>query len=506
MRGRRKRGQIDASKARLKEIKKRLRERKKAQGLEPAATATLPNSVCGYENVSEERQARLEAVTEQVKILRKKLPILLLRLRKIPDPRNPKKLKHKLTCLMIYGILIFVLQVSSRREANRELTRPMFKENLMLLFPELEDMPHQVTLMRLLDRIEVDQIEAAQIELVQQLMRKKKFQRYMIQGCYPIAFDGTQKMVRKVPWSEECLERRVGAEEEKQKQYYVYVVEVNLVFGNGMVIPLMSEFLEYNKGDTAEAKQDSEPRGYHRLAERLKKAFPRTRFMVLLDGLYPNGPVMEGCGNYNWQFMIVLQDGSLPQVWEEYRGLKKLSEPQDRLENIWGDRIQKFHWVNDIEYSYGPNGRKRQIVHVVVCEESWEEVDPQTQQIVTKQSRHVWLSSKPLDCTNVLIRCNQGARHRWGIESGLLVEKRCGYQYEHCFSYSWNAMKGYHYLMRIGHLLNELVLNAVQLATIVATLGARGFIHFIRQTLSGPWLDAEQVRRRLSQPSYLRFV
>ncbi len=63
---------------------------------------------------------------------------------------------------MIYGVLIFVLQMSSRREANRELTRPMFKENLRLLFPELEDLPHQDTLMRLLDRIEVDQIEAAQ--------------------------------------------------------------------------------------------------------------------------------------------------------------------------------------------------------------------------------------------------------------------------------------------------------------------------------------------------------
>jgi len=36
----------------------------------------------------------------------------------------------------------------------------------------------------------------------------------------------------------------------------VYVVEVNLVLENGMVIPLMSEFLEYNKGDTAEEKQD----------------------------------------------------------------------------------------------------------------------------------------------------------------------------------------------------------------------------------------------------------
>ena len=86
------------------------------------------------------------------------------------------------------------------------------------------------------------------------------------------------------------------------------------------------------------------------------------------------------------------------------------------------------------------------------------------------------------------------------------MEKRGGYQYEHCFSYSWNAVKGYHYLMHIGHLLNELVLNAVQLARIVGTLGARGFIRFIRQTLSGPWSDAEQVRRRLAEPTYLRFV
>ncbi len=106
----------------------------------------------------------------------------------------------------------------------------------------------------------------------------------------------------------------------------------------------MSEFLEYNRGDTAEAKQDCEPRGFYRLAERLKKAFPRTRFMVLLDGLYPNGPVMEFCRKYNWQFMIVRQDGNLPQLWEEYRGLKKLLEPQSRLENTWGDRRQKFHF------------------------------------------------------------------------------------------------------------------------------------------------------------------
>ena len=69
-----------------------------------------------------------------------------------------------------------------------------------------------------------------------------------------------------------------------------------------------------------------------------------------------------------------------------------------------------------------------------------------------------------------------------------------------------NAMKGYHYLMRIGHLLNVPALNAVQLAKIISTLGTRGFIRFIRQTLSGPWLDAEQVLHRRPPPEPRRTI
>jgi len=44
--------------------------------------------------------------------------------------------------------------------------------------------------------------------------------------------------------------------------------------------------------------------------------------LLLLDGLYPNGPVMERCRSYHWDFMIVLEDGSLPTVWEEYHSLR----------------------------------------------------------------------------------------------------------------------------------------------------------------------------------------
>lgn len=488
-----------------KKAEKALRARQEAEGLKGPVKAAIPNRKCAYKTVEEEQEARQTATTEQIRVFRAKLPVLLQRLSKIDDPRNPKKIKHKHTLLMIYGILTFVFQMASRREANREMTRPVFMENLKSLFPELGDLPHNDTLMRLLSRINVREIESALMELVRKMIRNKKFVRYLVDNCYPIAIDGTQKFVRDVLWSEECLEREVKKGDATEKQYYVYVLEANLAFAGGMSIPLMSEFLSYTEGDMDTKRQDCERKAFKRLARRLKDAFGHLPIMVLLDGLYPNGPIMELCRNNRWEFMMVLQDKCLPSVWEEYEGLKKL-ETKNCLYTTWGNRRQVFEWVNDIEYYYGPNERKKQIAHVVVCEESWQEVARDCAEVVTKRSRHAWISSKPLCRQNLHERCNLGARHRWGIESGILVEKRHGYHYEHSFSYNWNAMKGYHYLMRLGHLINVLALYSERLVKMVRELGVCGFIRFVRETISGPWLDPLWVKRRLAAPFQLRLI
>lgn len=302
----------------------------------------------------------------------------------------------------------------------------------------------------------------------------------------------------------EGLERSVGKEDEKETQYYGYVLEASLAFKNGMVIPLFSEFFDYTAGDTGQSKQDCELKAFYRLAKRLKLSFPRLPILVLVgDGLFANGPVMELCRKNHWDFMIVLQDGSLSSVWEEVEGLRKL-QSKNQLERMWGERRQRFWWVNEIEHRFGQNQRKRQVVHVAVCEESWEEIDQKSNEVVTKTSRHAWLSNRPLNQGNVHERCNLGARHRWGIEAGFLVEKHHGYCYEHLFSHNWNAMRGYHCLMRIGHTLNDLAHYSTALIPLVRTLGARRVIDFVRETMSGPWLDTTQLRLAQATPYQLR--
>ena len=484
-----------------------VKDSERREGREAEAKTTVANHLCRYESAEQERSAREQAVVDKVAVLRAKLPVLLRRLSKIPDPRNPKKIKHMLSSLMLYGILGFVLQVASRREANRELTRPVFRENLIALFPELESIAHHDTLMRLLDRIDVEQIQEAHGELVRSLIRKRKFAHLLVEGCYPIAIDGTQKFATYTLWDEQYLERQVGDEKARRTQYYIYVVEANFVFTGGITIPLMSEFLDYREGDSGREKQDCELRGFYRMINKLHRAFPRLPIMLLLDGLYPVGPAMEQCQKYGWEFMIVLQNGCLPQIWEEYEGLKNLLEDEDRHRMNWGAREQRFHWVNGIEYSYGVRrGKRRMKVHIVVCHERWREPDPAGARPLEKKVRHVWLSNRPLSKDNVHPRCNLAARHRWGIELGILVEKHQGYHYEHCFAYSGQAMKGYHYLMRIAHLMNVLAHHSTRLAGLVKELGTRGLIRFIRHTLSAPWIDRSAVQRRLSRPCQLRLV
>jgi len=315
---------------------------------------------------------------------------------------------------------MFVFQFASRREVNKEMTRAQFKQNLQLLFPELETLPHADTLFRLLRGIEVETIEQAHIELVGRLIRGKKFRRYLINNCYPIAIDGSQKFTRDTLWDENLLERTQGKATRRHTQYYVYVLEASLAFRNGMVIPLLSEFLEYAQGDVDHNKQDCEQRAFDRLSARLKQLFPRLPILLLLDGLYAN-----------WQFMIVLKDKDLSNLWEEFESLQPL-QPENHLKHSWGERRQRFSWVNDIEYVFN-QGRKHLTVHLVVCEESWEVVN-ENGEILPKTARHAWISSRPLTRYNTHERCNLAARYRWGIEAGFLVEKHQGYHYEHAFA------------------------------------------------------------------------
>ena len=471
------------------------------EGLTCHKYPTASNAKCEYKTHTEQEQAQQRVARDYLKVMQRSLPGLLRRLSTVKDYRNVKKIKHKKEVILLFGIFWFVFQKSSRRQANAELTTAIFLENMHFFFPNLESLPHHDTVNRFLSMVDIKDLEKVLAGLIKDFSRSKKFRNYLIGKCFPIAIDGTQKHTYEFLWSEECLERNI----KDKTQYYCYTLEASMVFSNGMVLPVATEFLDFMQGDEGRNKQDCEINAFKRLAKRLKTLFPRLKIMLLIDGLYVKGTIMEICREYGWEFMITLKDKSLPGVWEEFYALKDFDTNRGNRHHCkWGNRRQKFIWVNDICHMYD-HMRKEQIVHVVVCEEQWKEVKEKAN-IIIQHKRFAWISSEPLNKWNLHQRCNLGARYRWAIENGgFLVEKKYGYQYEHAFSFNWNAMKGFHLLMRIGHLINVLAQYSHLLKSLWEKKGARAFIKFIDETFRTISLNLEWIRKSLTKKYQIRF-
>lgn len=467
--------------------------------------SAMPNRINMAESPEAELEDRQDTVERATVVYRQMLPSLLKKLSRIKDPRNPNKITHKMTVLLLYGMLMFVYQTGSRRETNRTMSRIMF-ENLKAMFPELETLPHADTLARLLAVIDVSEIQECMVELLKDLIKRKKFKNYLLKKNYLIAIDGTQKFYRNYQWDDKCLHRNVGSET-KTEQHYVYVLESVLILSNGITLPLYSLFLDNKDWIKGETKQDCEQRAFYRLAKKIKKLFRNSRITIVVDGLYACGPVIKTCLENKWNYMIVLKEDCLKTVWEDAKGLMKL-EPENSLHVKWGDRDQEYRWANHIEYEFNDGKRTRYLIlHVVTCHETWlQEHNRSTGKVEQKETRYAWLSSKPLSERNVFERCTKIGRYRWKIENNILTEKHHGYNYEHCYSYTWNAMQGYHYLMKIGRLLNVLAVNSELLAEKVEALGVQGFIKFLKNACAGCVLDANRIREAVNRKRQWRLA
>lgn len=468
------------------------------------------NRKCEFATAEEEIKDRHEVAAETLKVYRRYLRDILEDLSEIEDPRNPKKTKHKMSLLMLYGIFIFVFNMSSRRDADSEMTT-MFMENMRSFFPEFESIPHSCTLARLLEDIDVEKIEESTANLVNRLIRDKKFTNYLVNKKYLIAIDGVHKFTREWEWCENSLKKHKTGQPEGVNQYYANALEASLILPEGLTIPFMTEFMDRKEyqdegTDTEKRKQDSELKAFKRLAFRVKQYFPRLNIAVTLDGLYANGPLMEQCQGYGWDYMIVLKDRSLKTVWQDIEKLKDRGMVEEYTGAEVNNVKQKFWWVNNIDYRYGDNGCKAINVNVVICMETTKKIDTVTGDEVKTTKKFAWISFKKINDRNIDKRCNYMGRPRWNLETQNLIEKHHGYAYEHCFSYNWNAMKGYHYLMHIGHIINTLTLYSSGMIGRIKHKGVRRTIKLILLAFKGNILDVEWINKRISVKYQIRLA
>lgn len=365
-------------------------------------------------------------------------PSLSSWLASIPDPRTPKMIVYPLPSLIWIGILLFLMKLQARRQINFEFNTPEFIRNLNVLAgTDIATLPHHDTLLYLLKLLPPDQVSLLPKKMTNRLIRMKCFTPQRLLGFYyPIAIDGTGHLVFRKRHCEHCLEKKHHG---KVIYYYHHVLEAKLLLPNGMALSVCTEFIENPAAEVS--KQDCELAAFHRLAEKLKRYFPQLRICLLLDGLYAADPVFDRCRRCGWKYIVTFKEGSMPAVWQDYLGLKKLEKDNhSTLEK--GDIVQEFHWVNEIEYADHK-------LNVLECRETKPDKSLKT---------FVWLTNLPLDKDNHQKIANKGGRLRWKIENeGFNTQKNGGYELEHIYCINENAIKNLYILLQIAHILNQLM-------------------------------------------------
>lgn len=369
-------------------------------------------------------------------------PDLFDRIRKIEDYR--KKSEYELVELITACIAMFIFKEGSRNAFNNDRDEENFKENYKNLFHMR--LPHMDTVDDVMRQLDEGELERLKKDMICSLLHKKSLHKFRFLGqFFVIAVDGTGIYSFSERHCDQCL-----TQESKNGKitYFHNVLEAKLICSNGFSISLATEWIENPVGDFD--KQDCERKAFKRLAEKIKKNFPRLPICITADGLYPSQPFFNICRENNWHFIVTFKEGNLPSVWEKIRFLQKNVLPDDckDIDTNPDEKITSvFRWINEIDY----NGYTL----------NWIEYTKSTTDVETNKTKtecFVHLTDITVTADNVSEISHTG-RLRWKIENeGFNTQKNHGYNLHHKYSrVSYIASKNYYQCLQIAHLINQLV-------------------------------------------------
>lgn len=362
---------------------------------------------------------------------------------KVNDPRKLKACRYPLESYLYLALLIFLLRLKAVRQIDYLLNTTNAKKSFSKLFL-CKTFPHSTNINKICARLNADQMQKITTNMIRTLIRNRVLENKRLFGkYYMIAIDGTWLCTFPERHCEHCLTKT--SSKTKVTTYYHMVLEAKLVTCDGLSLSIMSEFVKNDQENPT--KQDCEIKAFHRLAEKLKKAFPRLPIILLLDGLFAEGPVFHSCRKNNWESLIVLKDKDLSTVNQEFENLKILNSEKS-CTVLEDNCIQEFRWCNDISYR---DSEKREFsLNIFECLE--------TKNKTTKKYKSI--SSIKLN-KNSLFKLAKTARDRWVIENqGFNIQKKHGFELKHQYSKDFNGMKIFYYLLQIAHTWGQLALKA----------------------------------------------
>ena len=288
-----------------------------------------------------EKKNELNILGDIITIINQYFPDLINKFDELTDLRNQSYITYKMKVIFIVRLLALMCEIKSMHELTREFNTNEAIENIAKICGlELEEIPHCDTINDVFKNVKVSEIEEIRKYMIVKMIRNKMFDKYKIRGqYYHIIVDGTGLATSRKKYNDNCLvKNKTDKKGNEYKEYSTYVLEAKLVVGD-MVFSIGSEFVE--NGTENLDKQDCETKAFKRLAEKIKKEYPRLRIIISGDALYASKPVLDICKANKWKYIIRFKEGSIPTLYKEFETIVKTDNESNKT---------NYSYVTKIEY------------------------------------------------------------------------------------------------------------------------------------------------------------
>ena len=178
-------------------------------------------------------------------------------------------------------------------------------------------------------------------------------------------------------------------------------------------------------------KQDCETKAFKRMIKRIKKNYPKYKFIITGDALYANTPIINLCKMYNWHYIFNLKPESLKEINQTF---------EDNI-NYKNETTHKNYYLStNIKY-------KENILNVF----KYIEIKN------NKATTFKYISNLEVKNSNIKEIVLLG-RKRWEIENeGFYTQKHRTFNISHLNSRNDTAIKNHYLFIQFAHTIRQLL-------------------------------------------------
>ena len=336
---------------------------------------------------------------------------------KVKDHRKIKP-EYALSDCLLSGLAMFSLKDPSLLSfVNNYPTRA---SNLKEVF-KINQIPSENGLRTILDPVEpISLLESFQ-DLIQQADQQGLIEKYKhVEDRLLISIDGTGYFSSNEISCPQCMVKNRKKDGKPYKEYYHQMLSGCIVHPDyKAVFPVFGEAITKQDGSN---KNDCERNASKRFFPNIRQLLPDQKLLILLDGLYADGPTIRSLLSHQMDFMIVIKEG---YVLLQVENLKQTTGLQTHQWKTDKGIVCTAKWATNLIL----NGANQDLlVHYL----EYEEKNETTGKILYSNK---WITNIVPQPSKVVRQIKAG-RCRWKIENETFnTLKNQGYNFEHNYGH-----------------------------------------------------------------------